>query len=172
MTLPSTYRDRNCSIARALEVVGERWTLLIVRDAFYGVRRYGDFAVQLGVPRAVLTDRLKTLVAEGVMERGKDEQGALEYRLTGKGRELWPVLRALMGWGDAFYSPQGPRRSFRHAADGGLVDAGGRCAACGRDVPAPDLLVEPGPGFDAGAPAEDPVSALIDTPRPLLEPIS
>ncbi|GAB3894515.1 hypothetical protein GCM10029964_073090 [Kibdelosporangium lantanae] len=101
MALPSTYADRNCSLARALEIVGERWTLLIVRDAFYGVRRFGDFATQLGIPRAVLTNRLKLLVREDVLTR--DDDG--EYRLTDKGIELWPIIRSMMAWGDAFYSP-------------------------------------------------------------------
>src|SRR5215467_11562352 len=98
MTLPSTYADRSCSLARTLEVVGERWTLLIVRDAFYGMRRFGDFAAQLGIPRAVLTNRLRSLVEAGVLDR--DEDG---YRLTAKGIALWPVVRAMMAWGDEYY---------------------------------------------------------------------
>src|SRR5881409_104343 len=95
--LGKDYEGQDCSLARALEVVGERWTLLIVRDAFFGVRRFGDFAAQLGIPRAVLTSRLKALVREGVLVREN-----AEYRLTDKGVALWPVVRALMGWGDAF----------------------------------------------------------------------
>src|SRR4051812_30506909 len=117
MTLPSTYADRNCSLARALEVVGERWTLLIVRDAFFGVRRFGDFVCQLKIPRAVLTNRLKSLVREGVLVRDDDAAGGVEYRLTAKGVELWPVVRALMNWGDAFYSPSGVKRAVRHDLD-------------------------------------------------------
>src|SRR5689334_13383651 len=96
MALPSTYADGNCSLARALEIVGERWTLLIVRDAFYGVRRFGDFATQLDIPRASLATRLKSLVEEGVLARDED---AKEYRLTPKGIALWPAVRALMAWG-------------------------------------------------------------------------
>src|SRR6185312_1980526 len=101
MTLPSTYSERNCSLARALEVVGERWTLLIVRDVFYGVRRFGDFATQLKIPRAVLTSRLKALVQEGVLTRDDAGAGGVEYRLTDKGIALWPIVRSLMSWGDA-----------------------------------------------------------------------
>ena len=171
MTLPSTYADRNCSLARALEVVGERWTLLIVRDAFFGVRRFGDFASQLKIPRAVLTNRLKSLVQEGVLVRDDDASGGVEYRLTAKGVELWPVVRALMNWGDAFYSPSGVKRAVRHDQDGGLLDHEGRCQDCGSVVPVPEIRVEPGPGFDATNTEHDPVSNAINTPRRLLEPI-
>jgi DNA-binding HxlR family transcriptional regulator len=118
MTLPSTYADRNCSLARTLEVVGERWTLLVVRDAFFGVRRFGDFATRLGIPRAVLTGRLKSLVLEGVLSREADAAGSIEYRLTDKGTALWPVVRTMMSWGDTFYSPAGVRRVLRHDLDG------------------------------------------------------
>ncbi|MEU8935694.1 helix-turn-helix domain-containing protein [Streptomyces sp. NPDC048409] len=172
MTLPSTYADRNCSLARTLEVVGERWTLLIVRDAFFGVRRFGDFAAQLGIPRAVLTDRLKSLVREGVFTRDDTTGGAVEYRLTAKGVELWPVLRALMTWGDAFYSPAGPKRVFRHERDGGPIDRDGRCATCGTAVPVPETVLETGPGFEPEDRGDDPVSAAIDGPRRLLDPVT
>ncbi|MCE7005317.1 helix-turn-helix transcriptional regulator [Kibdelosporangium philippinense] len=172
MALPSTYADRNCSMARALEVVGERWTLMIVRDAFYGVRRFGDFATQLGIPRAVLTNRLKALVQEGVFSRDDDGAGNVEYRLTAKGVELWPIVRALMHWGDSFYSPAGVKRAVRHDLDGGLLDQEGRCEQCGHLVPVPESRIEPGPGFDAAADAEtDPVSSVLNTPRRLLDPI-
>ncbi|MET9002844.1 helix-turn-helix domain-containing protein [Amycolatopsis sp. Hca4] len=171
MALPSTYADRNCSVARALEVLGERWTLLIVRDAFYGVRRFGDFATQLGIPRAVLTSRLKLLVREGVLVRD-DEARPVEYRLTGKGVELWPILRAMMAWGDAHYSPAGEKRTLRHDRDGGLLDHEGRCRECGESVAVPETRIEPGPGFEPANPNPDPVSALLNTPRRLLEPLS
>lgn len=158
--------EANCSLARSLEIVGERWTLLIVRDAFFGVRRFNDFATQLGIPRAVLTSRLKTLVEAGVLER----RGA-EYELTDAGLDLLPVIRALMGWGDAHTSPGGPRRVMRHDADDGLLDAQGVCETCGGRVPVPDIRIEPGPGFDPSRVVEDPVSAAINGPRRLLEPI-
>ena len=170
MTLPSTYADRNCSLARALEVVGERWTLLIVRDAFFGVRRFGDFVSQLKIPRAVLTSRLKFLVREGVFVREEDAAGGVEYRLSAKGVELWPVVRSLMNWGDAFYSPAGVKRAVRHDRDGGLLDHEGRCRDCGSAVPVPEIRIEPGPGFEAGI-DPDPVSYAMNTPRRLLEPI-
>lgn len=171
MSLPSTYADRNCSLARALEVLGERWTLLIVRDAFYGVRRFGDFATQLGIPRASLTSRLKLLVDEGVLARERDAAGTVEYQLTAKGVELWPAIRTLMAWGDAHYSPAGVRRALRHDADGGLLDTGGRCELCGQSVPVPETRIEPGPGFEPSDTVPDPVSQAMNTPRRLLAPI-
>jgi DNA-binding HxlR family transcriptional regulator len=171
MTLPNTYADQNCSIARALEIVGERWTLLIVRDAFYGVRRFGDFATQLGVPRAVLTNRLKSLTEEGVLVRERDERGTVEYELTDKGKQLWPLLRALMHWGDLHYSPSGDKRSFRHDSDGGIIDEVGHCRICGIVVPLPAIRLERGPGFNSASAAGDAVSVAIDRPRLLLEPL-
>ncbi|MDX3075499.1 winged helix-turn-helix transcriptional regulator [Streptomyces sp. NPDC088354] len=173
MTLPSTYPDSNCSLARALEVIGERWTLLIVRDAFYGVSRFGDLATQLGIPRAVLTNRLKLLVREGVLTRDDDGAGSVGYRLTDKGIALWPIVRAMMAWGDAFYSPAGVKRALRHDVDGGPLDHEGRCQACGSVAAVPEIRIEPGPGFDAAADsARDPVSALLNGPRRLLEPVT
>jgi DNA-binding HxlR family transcriptional regulator len=167
MSLPSTYADRNCSLARTLEVVGERWTLLIVRDAFYGMRRFGDFAAQLGIPRAVLTNRLRSLVEAGVLDR--DEDG---YRLTAKGIALWPVVRAMMAWGDEYYAPAGAPRSLRHDEDGGLLDPDGHCPACGRTVPVADIRIEPGPGFDPSGAAANRLSAAVNGPRRLLEPLT
>lgn len=172
MSLPSTYADRNCSLARALEVIGERWTLLIIRDAFFGVRRFGDFATQLGLPRAVLTNRLKLLVREGVLARDDDGAGNVEYRLTPKGVELWPIVRALMNWGDAYYSPAGAKRALRHDDDGGPLDPEGRCQTCGSAVPVPRTRIEPGPGYEPPGGALDAVSHAINTPRRLLEPIT
>ncbi|SEP48870.1 winged helix-turn-helix transcriptional regulator [Amycolatopsis saalfeldensis] len=168
MSLPSTYADRNCSLARALEIVGERWTLLIVRDAFYGLRRFGDFAAQLGIPRAVLTNRLKFLVREGVLAR--EDSG--EYVLTDKGVALWPIIRTLINWGDEFYSPAGVRRTLRHDTDGARLDHEGRCEKCGVLVPAQDTRIEPGPGFQPADAEPDPMSAAINSPRRLLEPLS
>ena len=101
MALPNDYAGQACSLARSLEIIGERWTLLIVRDAFWGVRRFADFIDHLGVPRAVLASRLKALIAAGVLTRVAGERH-LEYELTGKGTALWPVILSLMSWGDDF----------------------------------------------------------------------
>jgi DNA-binding HxlR family transcriptional regulator len=172
MALPSTYAEPNCSLARALEVVGERWTLLIIRDAFFGVRRFGDFATQLKIPRAVLTNRLKTLVREGVLDRSEDAGGVIEYRLTDRGIALWPVVRGLMHWGDVSYSSTGAKRTLYHDRDGGQIDHENRCGECGALVPVPEIRIERGPGYQPTGAELDPVSQDIMTPRLLLEPVT
>ncbi len=171
MTLPKDYAGDRCSLARALEVVGERWTLLIVRDAFFGVRRFGDFAAHLDIPRAVLTSRLAALVEAELLALVPGAHGHDEYALTGKGRDLWPVVRSLMVWGDEHYSKVGPRRVFRHAGDNGDVPPDGVCDACGDLVDSADLIVAPGPGLAAIPAREDPVSVALNTPHRLLEPL-
>ena len=100
--LPRTYDAQNCSLARALEIVGERWTLLILRDVFLGVRRFDDFQQRLDVSRTVLAGRLQRLVEEGILarERYQERPDRYEYALTQKGRDLWPAINALRAWGD------------------------------------------------------------------------
>ena len=116
--LPRTYDDQDCSIARALEVLGDRWTMLVIREAFMGVRRFDDFQRNLGVARNVLTDRLGRLVEEGILGRMpyQERPERFEYRLTGKGVDLWPVMMSLMPWGDRLPGPTGPRSSSTTAA--------------------------------------------------------
>ena len=122
------YAGQTCSLSRALEIVGERWSLLVVRDAFLGVRRFSDFAAHLGLPRAVLADRLKSLTDAGVLASTDD--GTPGYVLTEKGMLLWPAVAALTIWGEEFYAPDGRRSILTHEADGGLIDQAGRCADC------------------------------------------
>jgi DNA-binding HxlR family transcriptional regulator len=171
MALPKDYAGEGCSLARALEVVGERWTLLIVRDAFFGVRRFGDFAAHLAVPRAVLTHRLGTLVDEDVLAVAPGPHGHDEYFLTAKGLDLWPVVRSLLTWGDDYYSAKGPRRLFRHASDNGEVAQDGTCATCGSVPPIADLVVSPGPGWSPRADKSDLVTAALAGPHRLLTSI-
>jgi DNA-binding HxlR family transcriptional regulator len=116
--LKRDYEGQNCSIARALEVVGERWTLLIIRDAFLGLRRFDEFQQSLGVARNVLTDRLNRLVTEGILERVpySERPARFEYRLTPKGRELNVALAGLRQWGDRYLSDK-PPRVLRRKAD-------------------------------------------------------
>src|SRR4051812_40644656 len=130
--LPRTYDAQHCSIARALEVLGDRWTLLVIRDAFLGVRRFDDFQRDLGVARNVLTDRLGRLVDEGVLERVRYQERPerFEYRLTEKGRDLWPVTMALLRWGGRHYATDGPPRLIRHRGCGGHVPQHPRCDPC------------------------------------------
>jgi len=108
--LKSDYPGQNCSIARALEVVGERWTLLIVRDAFLGRRRFDEFQESLGISRNVLSERLAHLVDEGILERVlyQERPERYEYRLTPKGRDLHLALTGLRQWGDRYLSSKPP----------------------------------------------------------------
>ncbi|WP_369144441.1 winged helix-turn-helix transcriptional regulator [Streptomyces sp. R44] len=171
MALGKDYAQQQCSIARALEVIGERWTLLVVRDAFYGVRRYNDFLVHLGVPRAVLAARLQALVEAGVLDRRRYQESPPrdEYVLTERGRALWPVLRALGTWGRAEVSGAVPLRHFHHADCGTELDPYDVCASCGLVVPLADIEMRPGAGLDPD-PA-DPVSRAFLRPRRLLVPL-
>jgi DNA-binding HxlR family transcriptional regulator len=151
--------------------VGERWTLLIVRDAFFGVRRFGDFAAHLAIPRAVLTHRLSALVEAEVLAIVPGPHGHDEYVLTGKGLDLWPVVRSLLAWGDDYYSVQGPRRLFRHALDNGELAQDGTCATCGGVPPVADQVVAPGPGWAPRPGKTDLVSAALARPHRLLTSI-
>lgn len=169
MGLGRGYTHQDCSLARALEVVGERWTLLVLRDCFYGVRRFGDFHAHLDIPRAVLADRLKTLAALGVIERRPCAVGVeVDYALTERGLDLWPTVFTLVQWGERWLAPQGPRRLFSHAPCGTDVTSAGRCPACDTDPPPGDLVIRQGPGADP-AMRDDRVSvALRRRPHRLL----
>ncbi|WP_192582994.1 winged helix-turn-helix transcriptional regulator [Streptomyces albicerus] len=170
MALGKDYVAQECSIARALEVVGERWTLLVVRDAFYGVRRYNDFLVHLGIPRAVLAARLQTLTAAGVLEKRRYQESPPrdEYVLTERGRGLWPTVRSLGLWGRLHFT-ETLLRYFRHTICGTELGPYGECAACGTVVPLEDVEMMPGPGLDPAP--EDPVSRALLKPKRLLQPI-
>ena len=152
--LGRTYDDQVCSIARTLEVLGERWTLLIVRDALLGLCRFDDFQRSLGVARNVLTDRLGRLVQAGVLERVPYQQRPprYEYRLTAMGRELAVPVIGLMHWGDRHLAdPAGPPRLTRHHGCGGAVRAELVCEACGQQIGVAELDVTPGPGLEGPA---------------------
>jgi DNA-binding HxlR family transcriptional regulator len=152
--LPRTYDNQVCSIARALEVLGERWTLLVLRDAFRRVRRFEDFQRNLGVARNVLTDRLNRLVEEGILERVPYQERPVrfEYRLTDKGIELWPVIMTLLQWGDRYYAdPNGPPLVIRHKDCGGELTDHLMCTKCGAELGPRDVRAEPGTGAVAAA---------------------
>ena len=148
--LRNDYQGQDCSIARALEVVGERWTLLIVRDAFLGLRRFDQFQDSLGVARNVLTDRLKRLVQEGILERVRysERPERYEYRLTPKGRDLAVTLAGLRQWGDKYLSEKPPRITRRRSDERTVIAA---FVPKGADVVQEDELESvPGPGLKAG----------------------
>jgi DNA-binding HxlR family transcriptional regulator len=137
VVLHRDYPGQVCSIARSLEVVGERWTLLILRDAVVGLERFDDFQDSLGIASNVLTNRLKLLCDEAVLERVADPQrpGRPKYVLTDKGRELAPALFVLMKWGDRHYpTAGGPPRLALHVGCGGNVGADFRCERCGKQA--------------------------------------
>jgi DNA-binding HxlR family transcriptional regulator len=147
--LQRDYPGQVCSIARSLEVIGERWTLLILRDAVLGYERFEDFRESLGIASNVLTDRLKLLCDEQVLERVPDPErrGRPKYVLTDKGRELGPALVLLMKWGDRHYpAPGGPPRLTLHGGCGGNVGADFRCDRCGRQVRPGEFELPLGPG--------------------------
>jgi len=146
--LNRTYDDQHCSVARTLEVAGERWTFLIIRDALFGIARFDDFQHSLGIARNVLTDRLSWLVDNDVFTKVAYQRRPerFEYRLTPKGRALAVPLVALMQWGDK-HATDGPApRLIRHAGCGGRVVARLVCDRCDRSVAGKEVLVEPGPG--------------------------
>jgi len=145
--LPRTYDAQNCSLARTLEIVGERWTLLIIRDVFLGLRRFDQLQESLGVARNVLTDRLNRLVEEGILERVQysERPPRFEYRLTKTGRELNVALTALRQWGDAHLSEKPPRLLRRKADRKPVVAA---LVPRSADVLRPDEVeLVPGPGL-------------------------
>jgi DNA-binding HxlR family transcriptional regulator len=158
--LGRTYDDQVCSIARALEVLGERWTLLLVRDALNGLTRFEEFQQSLGVARNVLTDRLKRLVDAGVLERIRYQERPERYRyeLTAMGRELGVPILSLMHWGDRHLAgPQGPPRLSRHRGCGGDLHAQLVCDRCHAPVPPPEVELSYAPWVarDAANPARD-----------------
>jgi DNA-binding HxlR family transcriptional regulator len=147
--LQRDYPDQVCSIARSLEVIGERWTLLIVRDALLGLTRFEEFQESLGIASNVLTNRLKLLCDEDVLERVPDPQrpGRPKYVLTDKGRELGPAVIMLMKWGDRHYpTPNGPPRLTLHAGCGGSIGPDLRCDRCGNQARPGEIELPLGPG--------------------------
>ena len=150
--LRADYPGQYCSIAKSLEVIGERWSLLIVRDIFNGHRRFGELQSSLGIARNVLSARLQRLTEEDILERRAYQESPprYEYFLTEKGLDLWPALIALMNWGDRYSAgPEGPPRLIVHKECGGRVSDRGVCEECGRTLKARDARQVAGPGWDA-----------------------
>src|SRR4051795_9861791 len=143
--LKRTYDGQRCSIAGTLEIVGERWTLLILRDAFLGVRRFEDFQRRNGIARNVLAGRLQRLVDEDVLRREpySEHPPRNEYRLTDKGLDLWPAVFALMQWGDRYVNAGEPPLRLTHRDCGGDIDAHRRCVRCGADIGPRDVVATP-----------------------------
>jgi DNA-binding HxlR family transcriptional regulator len=147
-----SHRFEAESVGRALELVGERWTLLILREAFFGVQRFGQLARNLSIPRPTLSSRLRMLVNVGLLDRvpySRDPERH-EYRLTEAGRDLFGAIVVLMRWGDKHLPhPDGPPIVLRHHTCGEFADPRLICAHCGEEITARNVTPEPGPGFRA-----------------------
>jgi DNA-binding HxlR family transcriptional regulator len=138
----------DCSIAGTLEIIGDRWTILILRDAFRGVRRFDEIQQDLGIARNILTERLTKLVDHGVLEKRKyqDRPARYEYRLTDKGKDLQPAILTLLAWGDKHLAPEGPptllvHHDCDHAAEAVVV-----CSHCGGAITTRNVSAQAGPG--------------------------
>ena len=143
-----SFSDMHCSVAQCLEVVGEWWSLLIVRDAFLGVRRFDEFQSRLGISRNILNQRLTRLVGTGVLTKVpySEHPPRFEYRLTDKGRDLWPVITTMRQWGDKHAAPHGPPLQTIHKECGQISEAQLVCSACGEQIGPRDVEPVPGPG--------------------------
>ncbi len=142
--------EQPCSVARTLSVVGDRWTLLVLRDCFLGVRRFEMFKRRLGITRHILTDRLKKLVEHDVLYKTPYQQNPLreEYRLTEKGLDLHPVMLSLASWGDRHMADsRGAPVIHIHKGCGKIMHPVTVCSCCGEPVCARDIRVEPGAGW-------------------------
>ncbi|MEM9130782.1 MAG: helix-turn-helix domain-containing protein [Actinomycetota bacterium] len=148
-TRPASDLDADaCSIAATLAVIGDRWTLLILRDVFRGVRRFGQLQEDLGIAKNLLADRLAKLVERGVLERVPYQERPVryEYRLTAKGADLSTALIALMGWGDRWYAKDGAPTVLIHQACGTPIEQSVRCPRCDEPVNPGKIKSRPGPG--------------------------
>ncbi|MBF6299592.1 helix-turn-helix transcriptional regulator [Nocardia amamiensis] len=140
--------DLPCSITRPLVIFGDRWTLLILKSCFSGIRRFNAFQSALGISRSRLQDRLDRLIDHGILVKQKAAVGAYEeYRLTAKGHDIYPILLAIRDWGDAYMAPEGPPVRYRHHECAGEAHVRLECDSCGSELTARDVDPEPGPGL-------------------------
>lgn len=142
----------HCSVAQCLEVVGEWWTMLIIRDAFLGITRFDDFQQRLGISRNVLNQRLAHLVEHGVLARVpySERPPRFDYRLTAKGVDLWPVVTTMRQWGDKHAAPAGPPLQVVHSNCGEIAEGEMICSACAEPIGPSNVRAIAGPG--AGEP--------------------
>ena len=149
----SSFADMNCAVAQSLEQIGEWWTMLILRDALLGVRRFEDFQSRLGIARNILSARLDTLVGHGVLERRVYSERPVrhEYVLTEKGRALWPVMTALRQWGEEWaHDSDLPPTLLVHDTCGHVCESVPHCSECGEELTLRTIHLERGPGGDPG----------------------
>ena len=150
----TSFETMNCSVAQCLEVVGEWWSMLIVRDAFLGVRRFDEFQARLGISRNILNVRLTALVDAGVLDKVPYQERPLrhEYRLTDKGRDLWPVLTTMREWGDRWAAPAGAPLEIVHDRCGEVAHLHHTCDVCGEAIDSRSVRARPGPGATPDGP--------------------
>jgi DNA-binding HxlR family transcriptional regulator len=144
----TNFSDMACSIARTLDVIGESWSPLVLRDVWVGMNRFDQLQADLGISRKVLAERLAHLVEQGVLERRPyDARPRYEYHLTAKGTELVELLMVMVRWGDKWLAgAAGPPVLYRHHACGAISSVDPRCAHCGEPMHAGDVDLLPGPG--------------------------
>ncbi|MEV6323924.1 helix-turn-helix domain-containing protein [Nocardia sp. NPDC051787] len=140
--------DVPCSITRPLVIFGDRWTLLILKSCFSGIRRFNAFQSALGISRSRLHDRLDRLIEHGILVKQKAAVGAHEeYRLTAKGHDIYPILLAIRDWGDTYMAPEGPPVRYRHHECTGEAHVRLECDSCGNELTARGVAPERGPGL-------------------------
>jgi DNA-binding HxlR family transcriptional regulator len=150
----TSYAGMQCSLARSLELIGDWWNPLILRDLYLGLTRYDDLAKNLGISRNLLTTRLAALVDGGLIERRPYQRHPVryDYVLTEAGKDLAPVLMALTAWGDRWVTPEGgPPALFEHTSCGHQFTPAVACSSCGQEVTLGDVRIRPGPGAKPGA---------------------
>ena len=141
-----SVKTMNCSVARTLSVVGERWTMLILREAFLGRHRFDEFQQGTGIARNILSSRLRDLVRDGILDRVRSEgdNGRIEYRLTKKGLDLYPIMIAMMRWGDVWLSDEsGPPLTLIHRTCGAKTSMNIVCSHCGEQIVAREMVAVP-----------------------------
>jgi DNA-binding HxlR family transcriptional regulator len=142
--------DTPCSITRPLVVFGDRWTLLVLKASFTGVRRFNAFQTEIGISRSRLQDRLTRLVEHGILAKRQAADGDhTEYRLTRKGHDIYPILMAIRDWGDTYMAPDGPPVLYRHRNCTGEGHVALTCDSCGTGLAPHDIVPEPGSGLSA-----------------------
>jgi DNA-binding HxlR family transcriptional regulator len=145
----TSFKDMNCSLAQSLEIVGERWSLLIIRDTAFGIRRFDDIQKSLGIARNILTQRLSKLTNEGILVRARGKAGRMEYQLTDKGWDLQPLLLSLFQWGEKYQPhPKGERMCFVDRTSGNPIQPMAVRSSDGRLLKSADVWAKRGPGLN------------------------
>ncbi|HUN56216.1 MAG TPA: helix-turn-helix domain-containing protein [Smithella sp.] len=141
------FKHLECSLARSLDIIGEWWTLLIIRDLFYGMNTFDLLCNDLNIARNILTNRLKKLADTGIIQKQYDETKSRKqsYRLTKKGMDLFPVIMALVAWGDKWEAPNGPPIIFKHQPNGHAAKPGVICTCCGKPLQPKDIRPKKSP---------------------------